>query len=164
MASRYIPTSDTEFAAWLANFNTVAAANLDLIGLSAADLTPSTTAKTALDTIITDFTTAQATAKASTVAKRDAREEAETVARGLAQRVQANASVPQNVKEQLGLNVGGGQPAPAGPRRPHRAHPPVRAGSGQRNERVVVEQQRQPAQYAVPDRVQVRRCERLDPG
>lgn len=115
MASSYIPTSDTEFAAWLANFNTVAAANLELIGLSAADLTPSTTAKTALDTIITDFTAAQAAAKASTVAKRDAREAAETVARGLAQRVQVNPSVPQNVKEQLGLHVGGGQPAPAAP-------------------------------------------------
>lgn len=46
----YLPGPDADYQAWVANFVTYANANLAALGLTAADLTPITTAQTAWNT------------------------------------------------------------------------------------------------------------------
>ena len=101
----FMPKNDTEYAAWLANFNTVATANLAALGLVTGDLTPSTAGTTAFNTAITTFVSAKASAKSATQGKKSSRKTIETVSRTLAKRIQANPAVSNSLKEQLGLTV-----------------------------------------------------------
>lgn len=101
----FIPKNDTEFAAWLANFNTIANANLAALGLVAADVTANVTNTTTLNTAIATNVTAQAAALAATQGKKTARRTVELSSRTLARRIQANPAVSNALKEQLGLTV-----------------------------------------------------------
>lgn len=105
MADNYLPASDTEYSAWLANFNTVAQANAAALGLSATALTPSVAAKTALDASVSQFTAAQAAAKSATQGKLTARQSSEAIVRALARAIQANPAVSNGLKESLGVTV-----------------------------------------------------------
>lgn len=108
----YIPQKDTIYRDWLANFLTVANANLATLGLVAADITPLQTDKTNLGTAITNSETLQAQAKAATEKKNYIRKSSETKARAIVKRIQAKIDVPPDLKKQLQITVPGDSPAP----------------------------------------------------
>ena len=103
----YIPSSDTIYQDWLANFLTVANSNLGAIGLTTADMTPLTTDKTNFDLAITDAETKQAAAKAATEKKSILRKASELKARALVKRIQAKVDVTADLKRQLQITVPG---------------------------------------------------------
>ena len=105
MAQDRIPKSDNDFAVWLANFNTVAAANMTALKLSATDISSSEVGHTSLIDSIANFTTAQAEAKAMTKAKQDARRDAEKYIRALIKKIQADPSISDELRERLGILV-----------------------------------------------------------
>ena len=108
----YIPSKDTIYRDWLANFLTVANANLSTLGLVAADIAPLQTEKGSLDTAITNSETLQAQAKAATEKKNYIRKSSETKARAIVKRIQAKMDVPPDLKKQLQITVPGETPAP----------------------------------------------------
>ena len=108
----YIPSKDTIYRDWLANFITVANANLATLGLVAADITPLQTDKTNYDSAITNSETLQAQAKAATEKKNVVRKASETKARAIVKRIQAKLDVPPDLKKQLQITVPGESPTP----------------------------------------------------
>ena len=108
----YIPSKDTIYRDWLANFITVANANLATLGLVAADITPLQTDKTNYDSAITNSETLQAQAKAATEKKNIVRKASETKARAIVKRIQAKLDVPPDLKKQLQITVPGESPTP----------------------------------------------------
>ena len=105
MQSDFLPGKPLEVAQWLGNASTVATANLIAMGLVAADVTSLTTAKTTLDTTITNVTAARDAYKAAVVARKSAMKVAGTTARAVSKKVQAAATCPPNIKKQAGFNV-----------------------------------------------------------
>jgi hypothetical protein len=69
--ANYFPTKDADFIAWLANFLTVANANLVPLGLIAGDLTPITALQPTYSTNLNDVEAKKA-ALASAVDTKDA--------------------------------------------------------------------------------------------
>lgn len=112
MPQDFLPANDADYATWVANFNTVANVNLVALGLVIADLTPSVTNLTTLNTTIATFITAQAAAKAATQGKATARKNSEVIVRTLSKRIQANPAVTNALKGQLGLPI---RDTPSGP-------------------------------------------------
>lgn len=108
----YIPKKDTIYRDWLANFLTVANANLATLGLTDTDLKPLQMDKPIYDDAITNAETLQAQAKAATEKKNTVRKSSETKARAIVKRIQAKLDVPPNLKKQLQITVPGDSPAP----------------------------------------------------
>ena len=108
----YIPKKDTIYRDWLANFLTVANANLAALGLTDTDLKPLQMDKPIYDDAITNAETLQAQAKAATEKKNTVRKSSETKARAIVKRIQAKLDVPPNLKKQLQITVPGDSPAP----------------------------------------------------
>jgi len=106
----YLPTADAELIAWLQNFTTYANANLAALGLVAADMTPVTTAFTALQSAFNANNAAQAAAQAARQTKDTNRTTAEVVTRALARRLQAAPAVTDTQRQALGLPVRDKQP------------------------------------------------------
>jgi len=103
--SAYVPRRDSQFALWLRQIRTIAAANPDAVGL-----TPEQVAE--LETAADAFSTAYATSEsakgllAGLIAEKDEqRVNSESVARELCQMILANPAVSVTVKGQLGLTV-----------------------------------------------------------
>src|SRR5437867_3111406 len=65
----FLPDTDTEFQAWVANFVTYANAHLAALGLVAGDMTPVTNAQTAFNASFPAHVTAQAAAQSARVQK-----------------------------------------------------------------------------------------------
>ena len=85
----YIPQKDTIYRDWLANFLTVANANLATLGLTDTDIKPLQVEKPLFDDAITNAETLQAQAKAATEKKNNVRKSSETKARAIVKRIQA---------------------------------------------------------------------------
>lgn len=101
----YIPSKEGDIVPWTENFITVANANLSTLGLVAADITAVTTKKNEYSTKLNNAIAKQAESKAATEAKNIAKQQLVTNIRVLAKQIQAKPEVPNNLKEQLGLNV-----------------------------------------------------------
>ena len=101
----YLPTNDRELLAWLKNFTTTATANKSTLGLTEAELTEMTDARNTLDAKLTANDTAQRVAIAATEEKNRAHQAAASLARKRARAIQARDSVPDSLRDQLGLTV-----------------------------------------------------------
>lgn len=111
----FIPTQDLDLQAWLVNFVTVTNANLAPLGLVAADLTPITTGQTALSTAITDTIAKRAAFENAVQNKATQRRTTVTSVRTLVRRVQANPTVSNALKAQLGITVRDASPSASAP-------------------------------------------------
>jgi hypothetical protein len=106
MPADYIPRSDSEFDAWIDNFDTYATANLAALGLVAGDLTPVTTAHTAWTTAYTAHVAATVAAEGARAGKDTSRAALEATIRPLVRRLQAApAIVSDEEKAALGITV-----------------------------------------------------------
>jgi hypothetical protein len=110
----YIPGPDADYQAWVSNFVTYANANLAALGLTAADLTPITTAQTAWNTAFAAHIAAKAAAQAAKQTKDENRAALTGNLRPLVRRLQASAAVSDAEKAALGITVAQ-QPTPIGP-------------------------------------------------
>jgi hypothetical protein len=110
----YIPGPDADYQAWVSNFVTYANANLAALGLTAADLTPITTAQTAWNTAFAAHIAAKAAAQAAKQTKDENRAALTGNLRPLVRRLQASAVVSDAEKAALGITVAQ-QPGPIGP-------------------------------------------------
>ena len=106
----YIPKKDLEYQDWLQNFITVGNANLAILGLTTADLTPISTDKTQYDAAITDAEAKAAASKSATTKKNLLRKSSESKARAIVKRIQAKQDVPADIKRLLQINVPGSTP------------------------------------------------------
>ncbi len=111
----YIPSKEGDIVPWTENFITVANANLATLGLVALDITTITTKKTDYSTKLNTSIAKQAEAKAATEAKNTSKSGLVDNIRLLARQIQARPGVPDNLKEQLGLNVPDSSPSPVNP-------------------------------------------------
>ena len=114
-AKDYIPTKEGDIVPWTENFIAVANANLATLGLVALDITNVTTKKTDCSTKLNTAIAKQAESKAATDAKNMSKSGLVTNIRVLARQIQARPGVPDNLKEQLGLNVPDPTPSPVHP-------------------------------------------------
>lgn len=112
MAAPYIPPKDSDFLAWITNFNTLITAAPATYGLVAADAT-------AIDAVTDPYVTAQgvvdnpATKTVTTVAtKNNTKQAALAVVRVYAQQIAHNAGVADADKLALGLNLPNTSPSP----------------------------------------------------
>lgn len=110
----YLPGPDADYQAWVSNFVTYANANLAALGLTAADMTPITTAQTAWNTGFAAHIAAKAAAQAAKQTKDENRAALTGNLRPLVRRLQASAVVSDAEKASLGITVAQ-QPGPIGP-------------------------------------------------
>jgi hypothetical protein len=110
----YIPGPDANFQAWQSNFVTYANANLAALGLTAADMTPITTAQTGWATAFPAHVAAVNAAKAAKQTKDEARAAYVAAIRPLVRRLQASSVVSNAERESLGITVAN-EPSPIGP-------------------------------------------------
>lgn len=101
----FIPSSDTDFTAWIQNFITYADANLAALGLTAADLTPIQTAETNWETAYAAHVAAQAQAQSARQTKDDARAVQESFVRPLVARLQTATGVTDAQRQSLAITV-----------------------------------------------------------
>jgi hypothetical protein len=101
----YVPSSDPELIQWLVNFVAVLTANETALGLTASDVTPLSTAKTALDSAISDFITKQSAYHSATQVKKNARGAVADILRPLVQRITHHPGMTDALRAQLGITV-----------------------------------------------------------
>ncbi len=113
--ANYFPSKDADFIAWLANFLTVANANLAALGLIAGDLTPISTLQPTYSTNLNDVEAKKA-ALASAVDTKDATKDAIIQKlRIVVNKIQANPAVTPALKLQLGISPRDGSHYPVSP-------------------------------------------------
>lgn len=114
MAGPYIPTRDTDFNSWLANFSTLLTASPGTYGLLAADATTVagvTSTWTAAYTLAIDPTTRT---PVTVTAKDDAKINALAIVRPYSQLISANSGVLTADKVAIGVNARTNTPTPIG--------------------------------------------------
>ncbi len=112
MSEQYLPSNDAQYAAWLTNFHTVAAANATELGLGTGDLLAIQTSLTNINAAIANDTAARAASKAATQTKKETRRGSNDIVRGYARSIQADSDVSDGLRTALGLPV---HKQPAGP-------------------------------------------------
>jgi hypothetical protein len=118
-ANDYIPTKDGDLVPWTENFIAVANANLATLGLVATDITALTTKKSDYSTKLNTAIAKQAESKAATDAKNTSKDTLVSNIRLLARQIQVKPGVPDNLRQQLGLNIPDPSPSPS------QVYPPV---------------------------------------
>jgi hypothetical protein len=101
----FIPSSDTDYTAWMQNFITYADANLAALGLTLADLTPIQNAETTWETAYAALVAAQAQAQSARQTKDDARAAQETLVRPLVAQLQTSPIVTDAQRQALAITV-----------------------------------------------------------
>jgi hypothetical protein len=116
----FIPDSDAEFDRWLTNFTTRLNQEKHTLKLGDEDVSALEAARTAWVTSFGAWNTQREAANAARQTKDDARDEVERVVRSHARRIQADDTVPDSVRQTLGLPVHAQTrtPAPAPTTRP----------------------------------------------
>lgn len=113
--ANYFPAKDADFIAWLANFLTIANANLVPLGLIAGDLTPITALQPTYSTYLNDVEAKKA-ALASSVDTKDATKDSIIQkVRVVVNKIQANPAVTPALKSQLGISTHEGGHYPVSP-------------------------------------------------
>lgn len=103
--SSTVPVKVSEYIVWLANFNTVAADNSDLLGLTTAQIAVLHQSLTDVNNAIADVASTAAQLKAAHLSKQNTVKTSETLLRGYAKSIAASKTVPDALKKQLGVNV-----------------------------------------------------------
>ena len=101
----YIPRSDNEFLAWVANFATYATAHLVDLGLAPLDIIPITAGRTDFDTKMADNVTTQQTAQSARQAKDASRDSLESAVRQLVRQLQVSGDVDDAERAALGITI-----------------------------------------------------------
>ena len=101
----YIPGSDTEFQAWVANFATYAEAHLTELGITITDVAPILGGLTEFDTKMSDNVTAQQAAQSARQAKDASRDTLESAIRQLVRQLQASGDVDDAERAALGITI-----------------------------------------------------------
>ena len=104
MPNDFLPAKDAELGPWLANFLTVANANLTTLGLVAADITPITSGTAAYNLAYTGVESAKAAMKSAVTGKDTGRKTITTAVRALVRKIQGNPNVTPQLKSALGIN------------------------------------------------------------
>ncbi len=115
MATTYFPSKDAEFNLWVANFVTVANANLVALGLDAGDMTPIVNNQTTFDSKLTEVETKKASLAGSVSDKDAAKKSLISAIRLIVNQIQANPAVTTGLKSQLGISTREGGQYPASP-------------------------------------------------
>lgn len=104
-AKDYIPSKEGDIVPWTENFIAVANANLAVLGLVPSETSALTTKKGEYSTNLNAAIAKQAESKAATESKNISKNALVANIRVLARQIQARPDVPDNLREQLGLNV-----------------------------------------------------------
>ena len=104
MADDFMPRGKTQLQAWLANFNTVASANMATLGLTTADITALNGTTGGFTSSVAVVKTAKANLKAATQGELGATKTVNATVRGIVRRIQSNAAVAPALKASLGIN------------------------------------------------------------
>ena len=118
MPNTYYPRKDADLIAWLANFLTIANANLAALGLVAGDLTPITALQPTYSTNLNDVETKKAALAASVDTKDATKDSIIDKVRIVVNKIQANPLVTPALKSQLGISTHEGGQYPAFPNPP----------------------------------------------
>lgn len=112
MPRTYLPTKDADLVAWLANFITVANANLVALGLEAGDITPISTLQPTYSTNLNNVEAKKAAYSASVDTKNATKSDIITNVRVVVNKIQANPDVTVALKAELGISTheGGSYP------------------------------------------------------
>ena len=114
MSKDYIPGSDTEFQAWVANFAAYAGGHLADLGIDLTDIAPIGVARTDFETKLAEHVTAQQSAQSARQAKDASRETLESAVRELVRRLQASGEVDDAERAALGITIPDRIPTAAG--------------------------------------------------
>jgi hypothetical protein len=101
----YIPRSDADFNTWQANFLNYVGSNLAPLGLTAADLTPLTTAQTGWTTDYSVHIGAQTAADGALQTKKNTRNTYESSLRSLVRRIQGLPTLTDAQRAEMGLSL-----------------------------------------------------------
>jgi hypothetical protein len=101
----YLPGSDSNFLAWVQNFQAYVAANLAALNLAAGDLAPITAGMGDYETDYTAHIAAKAAAMAAKQEKDDARRDLTAAIRPLVRRIQANPNVTDAMRAAMNITV-----------------------------------------------------------
>ena len=101
----YIPGSDTEFQAWVANFAAYAGGHLADLGIDLTDIAPIGVARTDFEAKMAENVTAQQSAQSARQAKDASRETLESAVRELVRRLQASGEVDDAERAALGITI-----------------------------------------------------------
>ena len=115
MPNSYIPNKDADLIAWLANFLTVANANLAPLGLIAGDLTPITTLQPTYSTNLLDVEAKKAALAFAVDTKDTTKDSIVQKVRIVVNKIQANPAVTPAMKSQLGISTHEGGHYPVTP-------------------------------------------------
>jgi len=110
----YIPRSDNDFQAWVANFVTYAQAHLADLGIAITDVTPILAGLADFDTKLTANVTAQQAAQSARQAKDASRDTLESAIRQLVRQLQASSDVDDAERAALGITIPDTTPTAAG--------------------------------------------------
>lgn len=99
----FAPKDDTKFVEWLAHFNAAVAENLDHLDLMPADIAPCMRAETDMATALNAIHQAEETLHAARTLLQSARSAGEDTARTLLGQLNSRASLPTELKRELGL-------------------------------------------------------------
>ncbi|MBS4013349.1 MAG: hypothetical protein KGZ97_06270 [Bacteroidetes bacterium] len=115
MPHTYYPNKDADFVPWLANFLTVANANLVPLGLVAGDLTPITALQPTYSTNLNDVEAKKAALASAVDTKDTTKDSIIDKVRVVVNKIQANPSVAPALKLQLGISPRDGSHYPVSP-------------------------------------------------
>lgn len=109
MSIDYVPSADADFDIWQQNFYTYINAHLAELGLTAAELTPLTTAQTSWQNAFSSNIAAQAAALGARQGKDTARDSFESLTRAFVRRVQAIPNVTDAARASMNITVAQGR-------------------------------------------------------
>lgn len=105
MSTSYIPSTDSGFATWAANFASVLATGYAAYGLAASDATAISAANATFQTAYTIATTDVSRTSVTIAAKDLARNQCKDLMRLYSDIIQANQGITQDQKTALGLTI-----------------------------------------------------------
>jgi len=108
----YLPGSDSNYLAWVQNFQAYVAANLAALNLAAGDLAPITAGMNDFDADLSAHVTAKAAAMAAKQTKDDARRDLTASIRPLVRRIQSNPNVTDAQRAAMAITVPDVNPSP----------------------------------------------------
>jgi len=115
MSTNYLPRPDTDFAAWMDNFDTYANAHLADLGLLPADGLALANGNNDWKAMLAAHVSAAAAAQSARQAKDASRASLEGLVRQMVRALQASSAVDDSERAALGITVPDTTPTPIGP-------------------------------------------------
>lgn len=111
----YLPGPDSNYLAWVQNFQAYISANMAALNLVAGDIAPITSGLASFDADLSAHVTAKNAAMAAKQAKDDSRRDLTADIRPLVRRIQANPNVTDAMRAAMAITVPDSNPTPVGP-------------------------------------------------